>query len=123
MEQRLQKAITEIADALDEHIDLGQPWSLTFYSNSSLFRDIAGQDYLTPEQKEGLEAYLEYNFKIWGDTWIKGEAQKLRAYAASIREVYTKLTVIDENALEEAEVNLFKAIKEAQERIMESRLP
>ena len=63
-----------IADRLDDHIDRGVPYSLTFFYSSEVP--------LTGAQKKILEGYLAYRFRdIWGKSWIKGDAQKIRDIA------------------------------------------
>lgn len=61
----------KVARSLDEHIDNGVPYDLTFFYDK--------QVPLTPEQKKIITAYLAHAFHdIWGKTWIKGDAQRIR---------------------------------------------
>jgi len=115
----IKEVLLQIADDLDEHIDRGQPYGLTFFGcrgSGHKFKD--NDTMITSEQKEALEEYLAYEFHdIWGRTWIKGEAEKLRTLAEAIKETHIKLTVVDNEKLEEAGYPLRRIVDEVKDRL------
>lgn len=106
----IKEKILSIAQDLEDHIDCGEPYGLTFFYDKRVP--------LTTSQKKILEEYLAYHFhSIWGYTWIKGEASRLRQIAEAIRERTVQLTVLDEDALEEAGKSLEDIIRGVKERL------
>lgn len=118
----ISEVLKEIASELDQHIDNGRPYDLTFYSSSqivspSIYKDTPYVS-ISDEQEKSLQAYLKYNFhEIWGKTWIKGEAERLRLIAKAIREVHRTLTVIDPEVLDESKISLEHLVEEVKQRL------
>jgi hypothetical protein len=88
----LKEALIRVADSLDNHVDKGEPYNLTFFYDKRVP--------LTDEQKRIMEEWLAHNFRdIWGNIWIKGDANKLRLIAKSIT-IGKPITIINMNTPE-----------------------
>lgn len=65
------RRLKEIARSIDEHAEMGQPYSLTFYFDE--------KEPLTQSQREKLESYLSYHFhEVWAKTWLYLESDEIR---------------------------------------------
>lgn len=100
MEEMLKSLLLKIARNLDDHIKDGQPYDLTFFYDKRVP--------LTSEQKQILVEWLAYHFRdIWGNTWIKMEADALRVIADNVKEhaEVTKVTLDKEGLIANDHIN------------------
>ena len=71
MMRREIRTLRDIANEVDNHARLGQPYNLTFYHDN--------EEPLTKSQQEKLEKYLAYHFHdIWANTWLHIESDRIR---------------------------------------------
>lgn len=68
MLRRELRELKDIANSIDQHVKNGEPYNLTFFYDAPL----------TPTQREKLNEYLAYHFRIWATTWLHIESDRIR---------------------------------------------
>ena len=71
------RELRDIANSLDDHAKRGEPYRLTFY-NHNWDDCVEVTEPISDTQRKELEQYLKYHFKIWAETWIYIESDRIR---------------------------------------------